>query len=87
MLRVFILQLLPLADKYNPLSCCVADNKNWLAQECPAGFTVGSEELRCIEMYVATHCLAELWILESCVISRKTLKTASIEFCPHRKLM
>lgn len=84
---VFILlQFLPLAEKCNLLSCCVADNKNWLAQECPAEFTVSSAELNCIEINATTYCLAELWILENCLIRRKTHKTASIEFCKHRKL-
>lgn len=38
---LFSFSFLLLAGKGNLLSCCVADNKNWLAQECPAEFTVG----------------------------------------------
>ena len=66
MLRVFILfQFLPLAEKNNLLSCCVADNKNWLVQECPVEFTVSFAELNCIEINETTYCLTELWILET----------------------
>lgn len=78
-LRVFILlPLLPLAAKYNLLSCCVADNKSWLAWDCPAEFTAGFAELSCIERESNYLLSLELWILERCLIKKKIFKTAPL---------
>lgn len=58
----------------------MADNKNWLAKECPTKFTASFAELNCIDINATTQRLAELWILGNCLIGGKHLKQLLLNF-------